>query len=157
VVTPELLKHLKHEEGFVGHVYKCPAGYDTIGYGHRVDDPRHPPMTEAEATELLIEDVKHYESVALRLSPGLAQEPPHRLDAITDFIFNLGGAAYSGSILRLKVNKKLWTEAAEQMRRWCHYRDPKTGKMKVLQGLVDRREVAARWLEHPTDSLPPAA
>ena len=32
--------------------YICPAGYWTIGYGH-LCDPKHPPITEAEAEVLL--------------------------------------------------------------------------------------------------------
>jgi lysozyme len=155
-MTPDLLKHLKHEEGFVGHVYKCPAGYDTIGYGHRTDGTPHPPITEAQAEALLIADEARFEAMALRLSPGLKDEPARRLDAITDFCFNLGGGNYGGSVLRLRVNEKKWAEAGVQMRRWVYATDPKTGKKRILAALVDRREVTARWLE-ATDDLPHAA
>lgn len=32
----ECIKELKDREKFVSKVYKCPAGYKTIGYGHRL-------------------------------------------------------------------------------------------------------------------------
>jgi len=158
-MTEDLIAHVKREEGFMAKVYKCPAGYDTVGYGHRIDlgETVTPPITEAEADALLRRDLAHYEAMALRLSPGLKDEPASRLDAITDFCFNLGGANYSRSMLRFKVNTKKWTEAAEQMRLWCHARDPRTNKLITLPGLVRRREVDARWLDCPDTVLPPAA
>jgi len=160
-VSPDLITHLKHEEGFVPHVYTDAAGHATIGYGHKLKPGESfpHPLTEAEADTLLRLDAKHHEAAALRLSPGLIDEPACRLDAVTDFVFNCGAGAYAGSVLRLRVNEKRWTEAAEQMRRWVYATDPKTGKKRILSALVDRREVCARWLEAPTetDSLPPAA
>lgn len=150
-MTPELLRHLKHEESYRARPYLCPAGYPTIGYGHRIDSLDHPAITSAEAEALLIADVAKHEAAALRLSPGLATEPPLRLAAITDFVFNLGAGAYAGSVLRLRVNEKRWHEAAEQMKRWVWATDPATGKKRILAGLVDRRTVTAHWLEHPTD------
>jgi GH24 family phage-related lysozyme (muramidase) len=38
------------------HPYVCPAGYWTIGYGH-LCDPKHPPITEAEAEGYLATDL----------------------------------------------------------------------------------------------------
>lgn len=51
-----LLKRLKKHEGLRLKVYLCPAGYPTIGYGHRCNSD-HPPITEAEAEEYLRQDV----------------------------------------------------------------------------------------------------
>lgn len=144
-MTEELVEHVKRFEGWVPHVYKCPAGYDTIGYGHRVDDPAHPPITKEEGEALLREDLQHYEDMALRLSPTLAHEP-RRLAAITDFCFNLGGARYSGSMLRVMVKLKNWPKAAEQNGRWVYYHPPGSKEPEKLQGLVDRRAVTSRWL-----------
>jgi lysozyme len=144
-MTPELLAHLKKQEGFVGHPYLCPAGKWTIGYGHRVPDQNHANMTEADAEALLIEDVVRYEAMALRLSPGLTTEP-RRLAAITDFCYNAGGAAYAGSILRLRVNEKKWKDAAAQMQKWIYATNPVTKKKFVFSGLVKRRAVTAQWL-----------
>ena len=34
----DLLKKIKHHEGFRSKVYKCTEGYDTIGYGFAIKD-----------------------------------------------------------------------------------------------------------------------
>ena len=47
----DLLEKIKHHEGFVGHVYKCTEGFDTIGYGFAIKDLE---MPEHIAEELLI-------------------------------------------------------------------------------------------------------
>lgn len=155
-MTEELIAHIKRQERFMAKPYLDPVGLPTIGFGHRINDLDHPPLTESEADTLLRHDVERFEAMAIRLSPGLVIEPPARLAAVTDFCFNCGGAAYAGSVLRLKVNQGKWAEAAEQMRHWVYGGAP--GHKVVLPGLVKRREVTARWLEHPDDSaLPPAA
>jgi lysozyme len=146
-LTPELVALVKKEEGWVDHPYICPAGYPTIGWGHRIDSMDHPSITPLEGERLLWADLRFHRDAALRLSPNLANEPERRLAAITDFCYNLGPTAYAKSGLRVNVNAGKWKLAGVQMRRWVHARDPKTGKMRRLAGLVSRREIAARWLE----------
>ena len=34
----DLLKRIKHHEGFRSRVYKCTEGFDTIGYGFAIKD-----------------------------------------------------------------------------------------------------------------------
>jgi lysozyme len=156
-VTPELLAHVKASEGLRLTRYADPVGLATIGYGHLLGpDSSLQHVTESEAEALLRLDLQRAREAAVRLSPVLMAEPAPRLDAITDFVFNFGAGKYGGSVLRLCVNRKLWDEAAAQMRLWVHGRIG--GKMVVLPGLMTRREVTARWLEHPIDTvLPPAA
>lgn len=146
-LTPELYELLRDIEGFVAHPYICPAGYPTIGYGHRIPSMKHPSITKARAVELLTSDARFKRDAALKLSPGLADEPEARLAAIVDFCFNLGEGAYAGSTLRKAVDAKNWPEAAKQMKRWVYARDPKTKRMVKLASLEARREVTAKWLE----------
>jgi hypothetical protein len=54
--------------------YICPAGYWTIGYGH-LCDPKHPPITEAEAEVYLARDLQTALAATLRYCPVLATEP----------------------------------------------------------------------------------
>jgi lysozyme len=141
----ELVDHLKHFEGFVGHPYRCAAGKLTIGYGHRIDEPR-PDMSEEEATQLLLTDIARYTMMAVRLSPRLVNESPRRLNAVIDFCFNAGGAAYAGSTLRQKVNAGLWDDAAAQNDRWVYITDPKTQAKKKSAWQVKRRAATSKWL-----------
>lgn len=63
------------------HPYVCPAAYLTIGYG-RLCDPKHPPMTEAQAKIYLAENLTTALTAALRQCPVRAIEPEGRLAAV---------------------------------------------------------------------------
>ena len=113
--------------------YICPAGFWTIGYGH-LCDPKHPPISEAEAEVYLARDLQTALAATLRYCPVLATEPEGRLAAIVDFTFNLGAGRLQTSTLRRRVNQVDWIAAAVELRRWVF------GGGKVLPGLVARRE-----------------
>ena len=121
--------------------YICPAGYWTIGYGH-LCDPKHPPITVAEAEIYLAHDLQSALVATLRYCPVLATEPDGRLAAIVDFTFNLGAGRLQASTLRRRINLLNWAEAASELRRWVY------GGGKVLPGLVARREAEAALLLH---------
>lgn len=116
--------------------YICPAGYWTIGYGH-LCDPKHPPITVAEAEIYLARDLQSALVATLRYCPVLATEPEGRLAAIVDFTFNLGAGRLQSSTLRRRINQRDWVAAAIELRRWIY------GGGKVLPGLVSRREAEA--------------
>jgi lysozyme len=90
------------------HPYICPAGFWTIGYGH-LCDPKHPPITEAEAEVYLARDLQTALAATLRYCPVLATEPEGRLAAIVDFTFNLGAGRLQTSTLRRRVNQRDWS------------------------------------------------
>ena len=119
--------------------YICPAGYWTIGYGH-LCDPKHPPITEAEAEAYLAQDLKVALAATLRYCPVLATEPEGRLAAIVDFTFNLGAGRLQTSTLRRRVNQRDWDASARELRRWVY------GGGRVLPGLVTRREAEVALL-----------
>ena len=119
--------------------YVCPAGFWTIGYGH-LCDPKHPPITEAEAEVYLARDFQSALTATLRYCPVLATELEGRFAAIIDFTFNLGAGRLQTSTLRRRINQRDWSSAAQELRRWIY------GGGKVLPGLVARREAEAAWL-----------
>jgi len=114
------------------HPYICPAGYWTIGYGH-LCDPKHPPITEAEAEIYLARDLQTAVIAALRYCPVLATEPEGRLAAIVDFTFNLGSGRLQTSTLRRRINQRDWRQAIDELRRWIY------GGGRPLPGLIIRR------------------
>lgn len=99
-VLPAADKNLRR-----AHPYVCPAGYWTIGYGH-LCDPKHPPITEAEAEGYLAADLRAALNATLRYCPVLSTEPEERLAAIVDFTFNLGAGRLQTSTLRRRVNQR---------------------------------------------------
>ncbi len=120
--------------------YICPAGYWTIGYGH-LCDPKHPPITEAEAEIYLARDLHLALAATLRYCPVLATESEGRLAAIVDFTFNLGAGRLQSSTLRRRINQRDWSVAALELQRWVR------GGGKILTGLVVRREAEAMLLK----------
>lgn len=120
--------------------YICPAGFWTIGYGH-LCDPKHSPITEAEAEVYLARDLQSALAATLRYCPVLATEPEGRLAAIVDFTFNLGAGRLQTSTLRRRINQRDWTAAGQELRRWVY------GGGKVLPGLVARRATECALLK----------
>ena len=120
--------------------YICPAGFWTIGYGHFCD-PKHPPITEAEAEAYLARDLQTALAATLRYCPVLATEPESRIAAIVDFTFNLGAGRLQTSTLRRRINQRDWGAAATELRRWVY------GGGKVLPGLFARREAEISLLD----------
>ena len=119
--------------------YICPAGFWTIGYGH-LCDPKHPPVTEAEAEVYLARDLLTAHTATLRYCPVLASEPEERLAAIVDFTFNLGAGRLQASTLRRRINQRDWQAGAIELQRWVW------GGGKVLPGLGLRRRIEAAML-----------
>lgn len=118
------------------HVYICPAGYATQGYGIRVLQSA-PPITKEEAMRRFKKALPKYINEALRLSPNLTGT---QLVAITSFIYNLGPTAYAGSTLRKRVNSNDWQGASRELQKWVF------GGGRKLPGLVKRRKAEAQLL-----------
>jgi lysozyme len=86
----------KQFEGFRGKPYLCPAGIPTIGYGstYYADGRKvaltDPPMSEPDATALLLQELHHtYLPAVLRQCPILLTDEK-KCNAIVDFAYNLG-------------------------------------------------------------------
>ena len=148
-VPPAAIDLAKQFEGFHrvpkfdperrAHPYICPAGYWTIGYGH-LCDPKHAPITAAEAEEYLAQDLMTALAATLRYCPMLTTEPEGRLAAIVDFTFNLGAGRLQMSTLRRRINQRDWEGAVRELSKWIH------AGGKVLNGLVVRRRAEALML-----------
>lgn len=129
--------HRVRSDGLV-HAYICPAGHPTQGLGLLVGSLNVPPITTAEARARAIARLPYYVDATLAACPVLRTEPENVLWALSDFTFNLGGAALRGSTLRKRVNARDWPRVATELRRWVN------GGGRRLPGLVTRREVEAQ-------------
>lgn len=140
-LTPELVAFIKSQEGWVAKPYLCPAGFPTIGYGHRIPSMDHLTIDKATGEALLRVDLRGSRDTVVALSPNVLREPERRAAALTDFVFNLGGSRYRGSTLRRRVRERDWPAAGKEMRRWVY------AAGRVMRALVRRRDIASRWLE----------
>lgn len=126
--------------GFAPKVYRCPAGYRTIGWGHRVQPSERfqQPISAAEAETLLRRDLLTGGGhVAVSVRAPLTQS---MMDALTCFAFNVGYAAFRGSTLLAFLNAGQYEAAANEFLKWDKARNPKTGQKERLSGLTRRRQ-----------------
>jgi len=137
----------KQFEGYTGKPYLCPAGIPTIGYGstYYADGRKvaltDPPMSEPDATVLLLQELHHtYLPAVLRHCPVLLTDEK-KCNAIVDFAYNLGTGRLQTSTLKRKINAGNWVEAKEQLLLWTK------GGGRVLPGLVKRRTAECRLLD----------
>ena len=131
------LNLIKQFEGFKATAYQCPAGFQTIGYGHviKAGESISQPLSESQAETLLLQDV------------GVAAKAVHRLikvpltqgqfDALVSFTFNCGAGALQLSTLRACVNREEHMQVPAELLKWTH------SCGKFLTGLMRRRMAEA--------------
>ncbi|RWL45373.1 MAG: hypothetical protein EOR60_15025 [Mesorhizobium sp.] len=133
---------IKAYEGWSSNAYDDPANYCTIGYGHLIKKDRcanidlkkvnfSELLTEKEGNTLLAADTKAARLIIQRLvKVDLTKQ---QFGALTSFVFNIGGANFSGSRALAFLNENDFDHATTEMRKWVH------AKGKKLAGLVSRR------------------
>lgn len=110
----------------------------TIGYGHTRTARRGMVITEAQAEELLRQDLAWVEDVIDRFVKVPLTQNQH--DALGSLIFNIGGGAFSKSTVLRRLNAGDYKGAADAFLMWDKQRDRTTGKMNTLRGLTRRRQ-----------------
>ena len=106
--------------------------YYTIGWGHYGADVKKDMKISKEAADKLFRnDIKYFEtSVNSCLKVKVTQS---MFNALVSFTYNVGFSAFKTSTLLKYVNKKQFTKASNEFKKWN-----KCGG-KVLKGLVKRR------------------
>lgn len=106
--------------------------YYTIGWGHYgVDVKKDMKISKATAEKLFRNDIKYFEtSVNSCLKVKVTQS---MFNALVSFCYNVGFGAFKNSTLLKYINKKQFTKASKEFKKWN-----KCGG-KILNGLVKRR------------------
>ena len=128
---------IKSFEHFSPKSYICPAGFQTIGYGHVVSRHDHfDEISETYAEELLTKDLCLAETAVHRnITAPLEQ---NQFDALVSFVFNLGSGSLQRSSLRQKINYGSdEDEIRSEFVKWIY-----AGGKRLL-GLLRRREAEA--------------
>jgi len=90
MITSQLIRELKGDEGFVPHEYKDSLGYSTIGYGRLIDKRKGGGLTEDEADYLLSNDVaKAWEQVKKAI-PWITDQPETVQRGLVNMAFQMG-------------------------------------------------------------------
>ena len=129
-VSKNGLDLIKKFEGCRLKAYKCPAGVPTIGYGHTKGVKMGMTITQAEADEMLKQDVQkysdHVDYYNKTYKYGFNQ---NEFDALTSFAFNIGslrGITNEGKRSKFQIG--------------CKFNAYVHAGGKKLQGLVNRRK-----------------
>jgi lysozyme len=127
------IKLIKEWEGFSAVIYKCPAGKNTIGYGHvvRRGETFVQPMTKKQATDLLRIDLVEREDKLCKLLKVLLNQ--NQFDALISFAYNVGLSAFKSSTLLKKINQNDHSAACDEFGRWVNIKGVRS------EGLVRRR------------------
>ncbi len=138
-ITQEGFDLIKRFEGFSPTIYICPAGYQTIGYGHVVRENERDQLKsgidEQQAEEILRRDITLAERGVLRLIDVPLSDS--QFSALVSFTFNLGVGALQRSTLRQKVNREEHHEVPREFMRWTW------AGGRRLKGLERRRNAEA--------------
>lgn len=147
-ISPATVNLIKKWEAFRAEPYDD-RGFWAIGYGHtsKIGLPLVVlglKWTEPEASNVLINDLTRSAGLILPLIKiGLS---PNQLGAILSLSYNIGQAQFATSTCLKRINERDLVGAAEALKWFKKSRNPKTGLLEVLPGLVERRADEARLL-----------
>lgn len=133
-LSQEGLNRIKNHEGLRLTAYKPVAAEKeyTIGYGHYGSDvSAGMTITEERATELLMQDIRKFESFVNnpKFVPQIDQLNQNQFDALVSFAFNAG----EGNLQKLTGQGRSLNEIANAMLLY------NKGSGQVLPGLIKRR------------------
>jgi lysozyme len=110
----------------------------TIGWGHTKTAKQGMIITEAQAEQLLIDDLQWVEVTIDRMVKAPITQSQR--DALGSLIFNIGATNFSKSTVLRKLNAKDYKGAADAFLMWDKQKDKQTGQMVALRGLTKRRQ-----------------
>lgn len=129
--------------------YKCQAGKWTIGLGRTDGVVPGMTCTEQQGWDWLLEDLQRRTKAVQAMLTYPANDL--QLGAMVSLSYNAGLEGFKGSsILRLH-NKGDFAGAARAFALWNKYRNPKTGKLEVSNGLTARRAAEAAMYLTPDE------
>jgi lysozyme len=140
-------------KGFEGHakngvsVYRDAAGNLTTGYGHLLQPGERAPRTPEEENALLAKDIANVQAAISQMVRVPLNS--NQLNALTDFVFNVGSKAFQNSSLLRYLNQGDYERAANEFQKWNKARVH--GMMTELPGLTRRRAAEAELFRTPVD------
>lgn len=139
------IKFLIEQEGLRLKPYFCSAGKATIAIGNTFyEDGRmvkitDPVITEKKAYSIFNNAKEIFENAINNLVKVKLTQ--NQFNALFSFTYNVGISAFKNSTLLKRINKNPLDRDIElQFLRWNKETDSKTGKLKVNEGLSNRRK-----------------
>lgn len=117
--SDQLLANIKEAEGLRLEAYRDTLGYWTVGYGHKLaegHDWTAYTVNPDTANGLLLTDLNAAYGDALRLSEWPALDTQCRQDAVTEIVFNMGGATWRKFLkTRAAISDQEWQAAHDNL------------------------------------------
>jgi lysozyme len=131
-INAQGLQIIKDSEGLKLKSYVCPGNVITIGYGHTKTAAMLDRITEQQAHDLLLQDVKEAESAIRKL----VNHPINinQFSALVSLVFNIGETKFRQSTLLKRFNAGDIHGAAQEFDKWVY------AAGKKLAGLIVRRK-----------------
>lgn len=127
--TTKLEQELIRDEGLKLVQYFCPAGYPTIGVGHKLSNIRHDPeawpkeIGLQQAGQYLAEDIADAVKTVERIFPAWEEWSEARQHALVNMAFNLGEWKLRGfKLMKAAIDSRDWEQAAKEAKDSLWYR-----------------------------------
>lgn len=145
-ISPMGRAQIETHEGFRAEAVQLADGRFVAGFGHVTLTAPAKPLTRAEATALLAQDLEPVERAVNALVKIPLQQGP--FDALVSFAFSVGVEAFGRSDVLRRVNAREFAAAACAMDAWR--KSAVAGEPEVFEVLVRRRaaEKALLLCEH---------
>jgi len=141
------LQLIKSFEGFREIASQLPGGRWTIGYGHVRTAREGLTISEKDAEDLLVHDLKPVEDAIL--TSVFAPLMQNQFDALVSFVFNISPAQFRESDILRNLNSGDFLSAANGFDLWRRAR--LNGRVMVVDALVRRRAAEkSLFLDHPS-------
>jgi lysozyme len=165
VIEPStrLVELIKGFETFSPTAYICPGGKPTIGYGTTAYPDGKPvkmgdaTITRETAEAYLVGDLC---DILADVRGRIIWDPPDNVvEACASLAYNIGQEAFATStcLKRLNDGKGNVDAAAAALQWWNKATDQRTGKKRILGGLVARRKVEADLMVNGWDGTSSAS
>ncbi len=131
---------IKVFEGLHLTPYLCPAGVWSIGYGHTRTVRSAMQITEAQADQLLDEDLSLFERAVSRLVTVPLTD--NQFSALVCFAFNVGVGNLEASTLLRLLNRGWYEQVPAQLMRWNRVKGEAMGglsRRRAAEGALWRR------------------
>lgn len=134
--NPDGIDLIKEFEGLHLTPYLCPGKIWTIGYGHTRTVRAGMQITQAQAEQLLDEDLRLFERAVTRLVTVPLSD--NQFSALVCFSFNVGIGNFESSTLLKLLNRGWYEQVPAQLMRWNRVNG------EVFGGLARRRAAEGR-------------
>ena len=142
----DMLKGVKHFEGFRSNAYTCCGGKRTIGYGHTGIAVSKGIISEREASDLLEKELHEYKEIVLKLVKVPLTD--YQLASLTSFTYNCGrGALYQLISQEGRLNDGNYQSVSEVMPMY------RMAGGKVRKGLEKRRKFEVSLWNNAVEQL----